>query len=114
MHLWGVISGIPGELAPQIRASFTEVAFHGRNGNLELFGNLLDGIAAEETELDDLALPLIQLGQLVKRLVHGQKIEVAFDEVVQDLVQCARFLPGAPFAGSASACVIDEYKFLRG
>ena len=50
------------EPALQIRTGFAEIALHGGDGHRKLFGNFLNRVAAEETQLDDATLPFVQSG----------------------------------------------------
>ena len=91
----GVVSVALRELAVQEGGRLAEVALHRADGDAELLGDLLDGVAAEEAEFHDLALPLVQLGQAGPGLVDGQQVQALFGEVVQDLIQRQPLAPAA-------------------
>jgi hypothetical protein len=97
------------QLPAQERGRLAEVALDRADRHAQLPGDLLDGVAAEEAQLDDLALPLVQAGQAGQGLVDGQQVQALLGEVVQHVVQRQPLAVAAALVGGAAAGVIDQH-----
>ena len=84
----------------------------GRGRHAEFLGGLVDGQPAEESQFDDAGLLLVELGELIQRLVEVEDVDVLLAIGVQfregDAVPAA-----TTFVRLAAAGVIDETSLSR-
>src|SRR5215510_9446061 len=86
-HRSGVITILSGKLAPEPRPGQSPVALDRFGRDLERFGSFLHAQPAEVAHLDHPALPLVNPGQRLERVVERDQSRAARLCYIQSLTQ---------------------------
>src|SRR6516165_9569317 len=95
------MSGSGAQIFTEKGRRLAPVAFNEGDGHLELLSDLGGGHPAEEAQGDDLALALVELGQLLQGVVETKHVHAGFLKNFQYLVEGDALGSGAGLDGLA-------------